>query len=161
MADSQAVKGTGLSTSANCPHFITTPGRAGSFAYHTHSLHPVPHSRVLTVKGTVNIFIVHSYSLCLSMPLISYVYKSLYLILWTLSRGRAGPHLQLVGLSVRHCCIYGLWTTDKDTHISLHGQIRLGICHTQCSPLSTDRPITSLWPNGWGRWSNDIPGKAG
>ena len=91
MLDSQAVKCTGLSTSANCPHFITTPGRAGSFAYHTHSLHPVPHSRVLTVKGTVNIFIVHNYSLCLSMPLISYVYKSLYLILWTLSRGPGRP----------------------------------------------------------------------
>ena len=161
MSDSQAVKCTGLSTLANCPHFITTPGRAGSFAYHTHSLYPVPHSRVLTVKGTVNIFTVHSYSLCLSMPLISYVYKSLYLILWTLSRGPGRPPPSTCGLICKTLLYYGLWTTDKDTHISLHGQIRLGICHTQCSPLSIDRPITSLWPNGWGRWSNDIPGKAG
>ena len=161
MLDSQAVTCTGLSTYANCPYFIMTPGWAGSVADHTHSLYPVPHSWVLAVKGTVNIFIVHSYSLCLSMPLISYVYESLYLILWTLSRGPGRPPPSPCRFIYTTLLYYGLWTTDKDTHIILHGQIRLGIYHTQCSPLSTDRPITSLWPNGWGRWSNDIPGKAG
>ena len=107
---------------------------------HTIRLHPVPISRVLCVKGTVNIFRVHNGSLCLYMPLTN-------LNLWTLSRGPGRSPPQIISVYLQDISI--LWSFGN-WRISTHyctWIIKTGIQYSVLAFVRRRANHISL--NGW------------